>query len=266
MPTIVPLADSPFPKAQPANWTIAQVLEKIRIDAMVDTYADPQASAMRVAQMEPFVRRLHAALGDLRSDNPQVAGRGVRASMKEMMDAGLTEAQAYGYLNSQLISDAALIAGGLVPEKVNPERMVKSLIPAITGTDQEAATNALKRAIDILIHNRGLKGPEPYYHWLARNVKNDNVLRGAGIDPEEMRRATAPGDPHPDVAALLDISRTMMGAMLRSDPTIGDQNAATAIAAFNRFNGTTVALPAALTAPGGDTLTVRQLLALPIRA
>lgn len=261
-----PIADSLFPPVQATHWTVDQVLEKIRIDAMVDTYADQGASNAKVAAMRPFVEQLHAQLNDLRSDNPQTSGRAAARSRQIMLAAGLKDAQIFPYLNSQLVSDAALRVAGLNPEEVNPERSIKHLLPAITGANPTEAKAALRQAIKILVDFRGLKGPEPYYRWLSKNVKNDDVLRGAGIDPDAMRKAIDPGDPHPDVAALLDAARTMMGAMMLQNPSAGDQNAAAAIAAFNRFSGTNVALPAALTAPGGNALTVRQLLALPVRA
>src|SRR5262249_9554480 len=162
---------------------------------------------------------------------------------------------------------AALERAGLDPRAVNPEKYVDSLIPTIKGTDKQAAIDALRKALTALRDFRGYTGPEPLYFWLSKNVKDDDVLRGAGIDPDKVKEATKPADPHPDVAALLQISRNMleMFAAQNGLPPPSDQDVEEMGRAFRAFTGSgTGTATSAMTGRATPGTNVRALYAVPI--
>src|SRR5262245_3230510 len=207
MPT--PIASSVFGPPKPVDFDPQFILDSIYTNAMVDSYADQGAATAARERMRPIVMRMAELLPQIRASD---AGA-VREALSIMRGAGLKEAEINSFLRGQLVSDATLERVGLDPTAVNPDKALKALIPTITGSDPAAATAALRRGLTICKNQFGYTGPEPLYQWLSKNVKNDDVLRGAGIDPEEMRRATAPGDPHPDVAALLEISKNILAVL-----------------------------------------------------
>ncbi|MEL7367401.1 MAG: hypothetical protein AAFN74_00705 [Myxococcota bacterium] len=82
------------------------------------------------------------------------------------------------------------------------------LVPQITGDDPAAASTALRQAQQVL-RDAGIDDPQFIYPWLRQNVRNDQVLRGAGLDPQRVRHVDSPWS-HADLDGLMGITRQML--------------------------------------------------------
>ena len=82
------------------------------------------------------------------------------------------------------------------------------LVPQITGDDARAGSAALREARQIL-QGVGIDDPQFMYPWLRTNVENDQILRGAGLDPERVRHVDNPWA-HADLEGLMGLARQML--------------------------------------------------------
>ena len=82
------------------------------------------------------------------------------------------------------------------------------LVPQITGDDPAAGATALREARQTL-RQVGIEDPQFMYPWLRQNVQNDQVLRGAGLDPERVRHIESPWS-HVNLDGLMGFARQML--------------------------------------------------------
>ena len=251
--------DNVFAPSGPPEFTVDQALRALYLDALIALGGDREAAQDAVEALRPQVEVFATLV-------PGVQRGDVRASREalRMMQANnFNETAINEFFRVQQSPDRTLEAIGLDPVEVNPNRVIESLIPAITGTDEDAAVVALHRGLLIARDQFGLQGPEMLHGWLNANVQSDDVLTRVGLDPEPIRALSRPPDLHPDVAALIELAR---GMFERWDTVLEPNPDAEAIADagrnFAEFSGNAPGnTVAATSSPTGDVTTTRNLMA-----
>jgi hypothetical protein len=117
-----------------------------------------------------------------------------------------------------------------VREKLSAVMQLARLMPMIKGDISGSAEDrgrALSRALDI-VRERDMGRVKALYPWINTHVKDDDVLRAAGLNVEAVRNAG--GDK--DLRALLSLLRTALDLFIKTNPT----PTATAAAAMTAVN------------------------------
>ena len=204
-----------------------------------------------VIRLRPTLERLERDVRNLQGGSTAAAAR----TLQTLQQLGLEESHINEFFRVQRVPVDTLTAIGLDPEAVNPSLVIESLVPAITGSNEPRAAQALHEALRIARDRFGLNGPELLYGWLKDNVSSDWVLTENHIDPEAVRNFGAPADLHPDVAALVLAARAVLerfGTPGSDSPDAeGLADAGRDFAAFT--GGDTTAAPATNTTPAGGT-------------
>lgn len=207
-----------------------------------------------VLRMRPTLERLEREVRNMQGGSTSAAGQALRT----LGELGLDDAHINDFFRIQRVPVSTLNAIGLNPEEVNPHLVIESLIPAITGTNEPRAAQALHEALRIARDRFGLNGPQLLYGWLKDNVSSDWVLTENHIDPEVVRNFGAPPDLHPDVAALVTAARAMMDRFAATDGNSPDAESLTTAARdfanFTSGGSATAPTPNAAPPEGGTTV------------
>ena len=204
-----------------------------------------------VIRLRPTLERLEREVRNLQGGSAAAAAQ----TLHTLQELGLEEGHINEFFRVQRVPAETLAAIGLDPEAVNPRLVIESLVPAITGSNEPRAAQALHEALRIARDRFGLNGPELLYGWLKENVTSDWVLTENHIDPEAVRNFGAPADLHPDVAALVMAARVVLERFASSGSDAPDaEGLADAGRDFAAFTGDTVATPTTdAPATGGTT-------------
>ena len=142
----------------------------------------------------------------------QTGQRGLAEDAARAAENALTDLYHQAMVNSGGNQQTALQA---VQHHTQSVFRLAGLVPQITGNDSAAASSALRQAQQVL-RDAGINDPQFLYPWLRSNVSNDQVLRGAGLDPQRVRHVDSPWA-HADLQGLMGIAREMLTQYRGSD-------------------------------------------------